>query len=34
VDWVDVLAIGAAAQIAGTWVVLAVLSINRGEQKD
>jgi hypothetical protein len=32
VNWVDVLAIGAATQLVGTWVVLAVLSINRGEE--
>jgi hypothetical protein len=33
VDWVGILALAAAAQLIGTWLVLAVLSINR-EEKD
>jgi hypothetical protein len=32
VTWIDVVALGTAAQLAGTWVVLAVLSINRDEE--
>lgn len=31
VSWIDLFAIGVAVELAGTWVALAILSVNRDE---
>lgn len=32
VSWIDLFAIGIAVELAGTWVALAILSVNRDEE--
>jgi hypothetical protein len=32
VSWIDLFAIGIAVELTGTWVALAILSVNRDEE--
>ncbi len=31
-SWIDLFAIGIAVELAGTWLALAIVSVNRGEE--